>query len=151
MSEARFLEARKSPFFRWGDLVIYAILAALIVGMFFLFGFRSGKALTGVQVLRDDTVVFTYDFITDTFTLSEGVSVEETEGGYLVTIRDGEDWNILSIDKSGSVRMADANCSLHKDCVYMREIKDDGGVILCVPHHLKVSGMSEDIDDPVIG
>ncbi len=151
---SRLEEARKTPLFRVWDLVLYALILVLVVVLFLAVGLKpSAGKLERVEALRDSDVIFSYDFLTDTYTVSDGVEVEKTEQGYRVTVRTGDEgYNVFEIDKGGSVKMVEANCSKHKECVnYMPAITDADGVILCAPHHLTITGGSSDIKDPVIG
>ena len=126
---SRLEEARKTPLFRVWDLVLYALILVLVVVLFLAVGLKpSAGKLERVEALRDSDVIFSYDFLTDTYTVSDGVEVEKTEQGYRITVRTwDEGYN------------------------YMPAITDADGVILCAPHHLTITGGSSDIKDPVIG
>lgn len=146
----RLEQAKKSPFFKKGDVIVYIALVALIVAMFLATGLsRNKSALEQIQILRDNQVIFTYDFLHDTVKASEGVSVEQTEEGYLVTITDGDARNVLIVKKEGYVKMLEANCSMHRDCVYMAPITDQGGFIECMPHRLIICAGELNFDPSV--
>lgn len=146
-----FEQAHKSPFFRKGDVILYCLLALAIVGLFcFGFATREAEAMNELLVYRDDALVFSYSFAEDKFTAYEEVSLEETEKGYLVTVYTDGEFNLFCIEKRGYVKMLDADCSLHKDCVAMWAITDTSGVIICTPHHLKLCATDE-VFDPSIG
>lgn len=152
--KSKLEQARTAPLFRLGDIIVYAAIAVLVIVLFLAIGLKpSAGRLERIEVLRDSAVIFSYDFLTDTYTSSDGIDVTGTDKGYRVTVLTGEEgYNVFEIDKSGSVKMVEANCSKHKECVnYMPAIKDADGVILCAPHHLTITGGSSEIKDPVIG
>ncbi|MBO4990105.1 MAG: NusG domain II-containing protein [Clostridia bacterium] len=146
-----FEDAEKSPFFRKGDIFLYLVLVLVIVGLF-CFGFATKEEgeLENLLVYRDDTLVFSYSFAEDKYNAYEEVKVEETKEGYLVTIYTEGEYNLFCIEKRGYVKMLDADCSVHRDCVAMWAITDRSGVIICTPHHLKLCA-SDEILDPSIG
>lgn len=142
---------RKSPYFKLTDLIVYALLVVLIVGLL-IFGLqtRDQGEMLELLVYRDEKLVFSYSFEEDKYLSYENVKVEKSDKGYLVTVYTGDEFNLFEIDKAGSVNMLDASCSLHKDCVAMWPIHDKSGVIICTPHHLKLCA-SDEIDDPILG
>lgn len=144
-------QARNAPVFRFGDLFVYVTLVLLIVGMFFVFASkRDTSALTGIEVLRENEIIFSYDLeARRVIKTSEGISIEETKEGIFVTVKHGTDENKFRI-KEGSVTMVSANCSLHKDCVYMPDITDNSAIIECLPHRLVIRPYKQSFD-PSIG
>ena len=64
---------------------------------------------------------------------------------YVTVYRDGEKgkYNTLVIDtEKRTIKMYETNCSAHKDCMYMAEISAVNGVIICVPHGLKITALN---------
>lgn len=149
---SKFEQARKSSFFKMGDIFIYLFLVLMIVVLFIvtLTG-RDTSALEKIEIVRDNKVILTYDFMRDKFSYSEGITITEEVGGYLVTIENGKEKNVLTIKKEGYIKMLEANCSTHRDCVYMTAITDQSGYIECMPHHLLIRSAGAISDDPIIG
>ena len=51
-----------------------------------------------------------------------------------------------------SAAMRDANCSRRKDCCAMQPVGEGGGVIVCIPHGLRILPLSEeDFSRPSVG
>lgn len=135
-------------FKKW-DVVVYAAVAALAAALFIaVFAVRDGSALEGVAIYVDNVLVFDYDFAEDTYHIADesGVSVEEEDGKLQVIVTTDGGYNTVEIEKSGAVRVTDADCG-NKACVYMAAITDNGGIIYCSPHRLKIVPYSYDPDD----
>lgn len=157
MNRARLVRENK-PFAVW-DLLVYAVIAALLVVLFLVFvvfdvfGTDSAR---GIRVQVNDEIVYTYVF-GDGGTVAQGWEdrVEERTDGSLLLVRITTDdgWNEIAIDEEGQTAvMRDADCSLRKDCTAMRAIGDGGSVITCIPHGLKVLPLAgEDISAPSVG
>ncbi|MCI8343738.1 MAG: hypothetical protein HFE25_04750 [Clostridia bacterium] len=150
----------KKPFAVW-DLLIYGVLAVFIAVLFIVFVFGGNRDRTaGIRLVFREQVVYTYSF-------QEGGKAAQgwenrvalrTEGDtvFLTFYSDeeGKRFNTLMLDlKNGSAKMTNANCSRHKDCTFMEEITTQKGVIVCVPHGLKVLALegSENFDKPSLG
>ncbi len=157
MNRARIVREHR-PFAAW-DLLVYALLAALVVVLFLVFVVHDAFGtddVRGIRVEAGGETVYTYVF-GEGGSISEGwekrVEVHPENGVLLVTITTEHGWNQLAIDdEAGTAVMRDADCSLRKDCTAMRAIGDGGSVITCIPHALKVVPLSgEDYFTPSIG
>lgn len=143
------------------DVIVYAALAVLVAVLFAVFVFGADKTpLTGIRFVYGEETVFTYSFA-DGASVSAGwedrIAVEEEGDLVRVTFyADAEktEYNVLAIDKAQRMaKMEDANCSRRKDCMYMRPIETVSGVIVCVPHGLKITALNgqEDFSHPSLG
>ncbi len=120
MNRARLVRENK-PFAVW-DLLVYAVIAALLVVLFLVFvvfdvfGTDSAR---GIRVQVNDEIVYTYVF-GDGGTVAQGWEdrVEERTDGSLLLVRITTDdgWNEIAVDEEGQTAvMRDADCSLRKD------------------------------------
>lgn len=150
---------KRKPFAVW-DLLVYGILVAVILALFigFVFVNRGGHA-KGIQITLHGTPVYTYEYGKGGRAEKgyESYIEEQTENGIvLVKIYSDEtrkEYNLLAIDpQKRSAVMRDANCSFRKDCTHMPAVTSDLGVIVCLPHGLKVLalGQEEDIYHPSV-
>lgn len=146
-------QLKKQRLFYSSDIIIYVIVAVLIVALFWVFVFTKPVInLSKVNFVYSDgiegeRVIFSYDFTTEKYVIAEGIwtdliEVTEQDFGYLVKVgyptAKTVEYNLVKIDKSGSVSVIDADCSFHKDCVKFPPITDGSGVIICVPHKLTI-------------
>ena len=154
----RLQEIKKRGFFSGWDALVYAVLLLFALALFLVFALGADRrAVEGFAVYCDGEQVYTYSF-TKGGTVAEGweenVS-QVTEGETVrVTVRTGGGYNVLTIDLANkSAKMTDADCSRGKDCTHMAAIARRDGVIVCVPHALKVLalGGAEDYDHPAVG
>ncbi|MDE6274755.1 MAG: NusG domain II-containing protein [Clostridiales bacterium] len=140
---------KRKPFALW-DLVVYGALAALIVVLFAVFVFTADKTpLTGVKIEREGNILYTYTFGTGSEIAPAGAGLVEERSDdnlvYVTVYRDGEKgkYNTLVIDtEKRTIKMHETNCSIHQDCMYMTEISAVNGVIICVPHGLKITALN---------
>lgn len=161
MGIERIEQIKKRKPFALADVFVYAALAVLIVVLFIVFVFSVPQApIKGVQFVYREQVVYTYSFETGgkAATGWSKYFEERTEGDlvYVTFYEDEEktEYNVLCINlKEQSAKMTDTNCSHHKDCVYMDAIQSQNGVIICVPHGLKVLALDgeQDFDKPILG
>ncbi|MCD7729215.1 MAG: NusG domain II-containing protein [Clostridia bacterium] len=147
MSLKKIEQIKTNKFFRVWDLVIYAVIAVVIVVLFLsVFLSSDSSPLSGIEVYYDNEIIFTYLFESDSYDIisESNISVEEGEDVLTVyfTTDGGDGHNTIVIDKSAvTVTVTEADCSNRKDCVYTAAIKDNGGVIACTPHKLKIMPM----------
>lgn len=152
MSLKKIDEVKKDKGFRIFDLIIYGVVAALAAALFIVvFTTKSADPLSGVRIYVAATPVFEYEFGGEAEILSpETVTVDkEDSSGITVTVKNGEDYNVIYINKAAkSVEVRDANCN-GKECTYMK-MNDDGDFIFCSPHGLKIEPYEVDLDNPNI-
>lgn len=151
---------KRKPFALW-DLLVYAVLALFIVVLFVVFVFAADKSpIDGIELVYDEKTIYTYSF-TDGAEIAKGWEsrIEEQTDGDILTVTFYEDearteYNVISIDLAArTAKVTDTNCSRHKDCMYMKPVATPDGVIVCVPHGLKILALNgeENWDDPVLG
>lgn len=149
MSQKTLSNVKKDRGFRLPDLIIYGVIALAVAVIFIsVCATRDTRPLTGVRVYIGETAVFEYDFEKDKYSVKEGEKIEVTENGDKIEVKvpAGGGYNLIEIDKKGSVRVKDADCR-SGDCTYMPAIRDNGGIIYCSPHRLKILPFGYDKDD----
>ena len=161
MGIERIEQIKKRKPFSFADIFVYAGLAVLIVALFIAFVFTvPQEPIKGVQFVYREQVIYTYSLETGgKATNGWDAHFEERTDGNLVYITFYEDdekteYNVLCVNLAEqSAKMTDTNCSHHKDCVYMDAISSQTGVIICVPHGLKVLALDgeQEFDSPILG
>lgn len=155
MKYARLVRGGK--FFRLADLLVYGAAVLLIGALFLAAALIGGGQAEGFRVEVNGETVYTYRFGAGGEVSSEWaerVAEREEEGLLLVTVQVSEgEWNEIVIDDGAkSAAMRDANCSRRKDCCAMQPVGEGGGVIVCIPHGLRILPLSEeDFSRPSVG
>lgn len=155
MKYARLVRGGK--FFRLADLLVYGAAVLLIGALFLAAALIGGGQAEGFRVEVNGETVYTYRFGAGGEVSSEWaerVAEREEEGRLLVTVQVSEgEWNEIVIDDGAkSAAMRDANCSRRKDCCAMQPVGEGGGVIVCIPHGLRILPLSEeDFSRPSVG
>lgn len=150
MSVKTVKKVREGRPFRPADLIVYGALAVIIVALFTAFVFtRTASPLTElyVDVEGERALVWTAgdQTLTVTATWRERVDTAKDGDTTKVTIWTDDDktrYNVIEFSAAGA-KITDANCSAHKDCVHTAAITDTAGVIVCVPHKLKIYSSGE--------
>ena len=146
--------AKKDKPFKALDVMVYMCVVLLVLVLFFVFVFDSDDVgLKVVNVIDDETgeILFVYNLSRDEYAINTStvngwtVEVEKTGNGLEVTLKrviDGEEhFNKMQIMRghNATVKMTDAICGFHKDCVRnFPAIERAGGAIVCSPNRLKV-------------
>ncbi len=154
----RIEQEKSNKFFMKWDIVVYAILVLLIVGLFLgVFLSRNKEQLTGFEIKYNDVQVCEYDFDNDSIKYNpEYISIEKiSDKEYKILFSENKDkthFNEIYVDLSKrTIECKDADCSISKDCTHMK-ITKMGDTIICVPHRLMITPIGKsDIPDPVIG
>lgn len=155
MKYARLVRGGK--FFRLADLLVYGAAVLLIGALFLAAALIGGGQAEGFRVEVNGETVYTYRFGAGGEVSSEWaerVTEREEERLLLVTVQVSEgEWNEIVIDDGAkSAAMRDANCSRRKDCCAMQPVGEGGGVIVCIPHGLRILPLSEeDFSRPSVG
>ena len=155
MKYARLVRGGK--FFRLADLLVYGAAVLLIAALFLAAALIGGGQAEEFRVEVNGETVYTYRFGAGGEVSSEWaerVAEREEEGLLLVTVQVSEgEWNEIVIDDGAkSAAMRDANCSRRKDCCAMQPVGEGGGVIVCIPHGLRILPLSEeDFSRPSVG
>lgn len=151
---------KRKPFALW-DLLVYGILLVVILILFAVFVFGGGgEKANGIEVTVDGETIYTYTF-GEGGASAEGWSsrIEERVEDETVFVKiffgeEKQEYNEIKIDPANRTAvMNDANCSRGKDCMLM-QISDESGVIICLPHKLKICALGgEKIDyfHPTVG
>ena len=137
------------------DLILYAVVVIVTaLSLLLFFTVNKPKDLLGFDFYSDNVLVATYRFSDDEFSVKQEFSDKFLFDGDTITCftnDDKTDYNIVFIDKLNKIAMVkDANCH-GKDCLKL-SANQNGGVIYCAPHKLKVvlNVYSGNVD-PVIG
>ena len=158
-----FEQIKTSKPFKIFDLFLYCFILILVVVLFSVFVFFPANANlvnSGFKVILHDKQIFTFDYHTHTYSLlpdyTDLIDIEDLgEGIYNIKIftdQNKSQYNLLTVDsKSKSIRVADANCSISKDCVHMKELKNSDDLLICAPHKLKVLPLNSGYKPPVTG
>ena len=151
MSLRKIEQVKAGKVFRIWDLIAYGAILALVAVLFIiLFTTGDHSPLTGVRIYVKGEVAFEYEFENAPKTLSESVEVNEDSKGITVTVRAGNDYNVVYIDKSAkTAKMKDANCN-GKDCLYFPKMNNNSKFIYCSPHGVKIEPLYRDLDSPDI-
>lgn len=137
----------KPKIFKKADLIIYGALAAIILSLFIIFVFMvsSSSALENVYADVDGEEIFRYDFNAKVLIIRDDdfpKNIVEDDQTITIILYFEDEYNKITINKSGSVYMEDANCSVSHDCTYM-SIKKTSDTIICVPHKLHIYATKE--------
>ena len=146
MSKKTLENVKKDKGFRLFDLILYGVIVLIVAVSFIaVFATKNKSPLTGVCVYLDEKLVFEYDFENDSFSVSEGykIEVEPKSESLQVKVSTSDGYNLIEIEKKGSVRIKQADCH-GRDCVYSPAIKDNNGIIFCSPHRLKITPRNYD-------
>lgn len=137
--------------FKIWDLIIYGAIIAIVVVLFIvIFATRNASPFKGIRIVINNDTIYEYDFENgkEVSRNSEYIqTVEENDNTLVLKADTGNGgYNVIQINKSGSVKITEANCG-KRDCVYTPELKDNNGVIYCSPHRLKIIPYDFDVDD----
>lgn len=149
MALKKIEQVKRDKGFRIFDLVIYGVVLLLVAALFItIFTTRNTDPLTGVKVTYRGQLVFEYEFSVGVTTLSEDIEMVEDDNGITLTIRSKDEYNVIYIDKrKKTAKMQDANCGRYKQCVnYYRELKNNSGSIICLPHNVTISPLVSQYD-----
>ncbi len=142
---------REKPFSPY-DIIVYVVIAVILVGITLAVFLPEKKTLLKADIYYGDDVIYTYTFADGKGDITEyGVSyvtVEKFDGVTNVTIVTPLGKNVAEIGRD-YVKMAEADCSSHPDCVEkFSPIKTGGKVTVCMPHKIRIV-TSGDIGDEV--
>ena len=142
---------KQEPPFRKGDVAVYFAIATLVVTLFVAFAVSPTKDKTIAFVkavdMTDGETVFSYDVARNTWIAdSDNWVANVQENGQKITVTlyrtdDESRFNVFEIDRANgvSVKMTNAVCGAHKDCVNnFGAIDANDQSIVCSPNGLKV-------------
>ncbi len=155
MSLKKIEQVKQDKGFRLFDLIIYGVILVTVAVLFIvIFTTRNTDPLTGIKVYVNSQVAYEYEFGV-TATAQDGIKNEdlqaEEDGDIIkITIADGNDLNVLEIDKKAkTVKMIEANCK-GRQCLYFPVMNDNSDFIYCSPHRVRVEPLMKKLDDPNI-
>lgn len=119
----------KDSLFKKADIFLAAFLLALAL-LFFLLPMRSGKPGAYVSISVDGKSRGSYPLSID-----RSIRIDSSEG-----------YNIIEIS-GGQVSVSEADCP-NGDCMRYGRISKTGQIILCLPHRLAVTIVSEEDGGP---
>lgn len=132
--------------FKKFDFILF-IVAVLITISCFIFSFATKKSGTdSFSVYKNENLVLTFDYSSSVLKVEEEykklTEITEIESKIYIKIftdKDKKDFNVLFVDlNEKTVKITESTCSLRKDCVHTPAIKNGSGVIICMPHGLKI-------------
>lgn len=139
---------RRRGLFHPADIAVYAVLLALIAALFLAVALQPKEDFVGIEIIWREDCIFRYSF-GGTYQITQGyearVAVSESETRLIVTVYtpDQTGYNEVTIERSGKVFVSATDCSARQDCLHMQPVQDSTGVILCVPHELKICALGE--------
>lgn len=144
-----------------GDIFIYLFVILVTVLLFIIFVIDvTPTKLEGVVIEKsgqfNSEEILYYDFAKDNFNINHKynenieIKTEHNKNSYFVAIKIEEEYNVIVIEKSGKVYVSDANCSFKKDCTHFKGIVKGGDSIICLPHKLIITGISEGAELPIV-
>lgn len=153
MEKERADKNQKFVFFAKWDIAIYIfvfLLLALSVAVVFS---SNGGKLEGIEIedFSEGKLLARYSFLSERLeTFDEKVSYTELSDRIEIEIKNGDDRNLLIIEKGGKAYMKETNCSRRADCLY-GNISHAGDSIICLPHKIEIRGIGESKGEVVIG
>ena len=149
MSLEKIRQVKSGKAFKIGDILIYAVLLTAVIAVFLAVYFTRGASpLSGIRISFGGETVYEYDF---------GSGEERLDARYVAKLDGDTDtinvkittdygYNTVRINNGGRVKVTSADGG-KLDWVYSGELKDNGGVIYCSPHRLKIEPYGYDIDN----
>ncbi|MDE7301444.1 MAG: NusG domain II-containing protein [Clostridia bacterium] len=156
MAVKKIEQIKEGKFFRIWDLVAYGVIVAVTVALFLgIFLSRDASPTDGIKISYNGEVVFTYEYASDEYKIFSDSNIDEEsivdtdESLTLVFYTQGKrGYNKIVIDKlKKSVKVVDADCSTHKDCVYTPALADNSSIISCPPHSMLIEPLVRTFDD----
>ncbi len=134
------MDKSKYVFFRKRDIFVYTAIV-IITAVLFLIPFSGKNSADRFVVSLYGETVYEYDCKTGKgVSYSDCVTENKENGAVFVTVeRDGNRNTIKFAD--GTAEMTESNCR-GKECVDFFAPLSGSGVIVCLPHGLKITGVS---------
>jgi len=138
---------KQQKFFLKKDLFVYSFLAALIVILLVVFVFAPNpETVKELQIHHRNVLIYRYDFETQQGEITaadfeDKIATTTANDKTQIKIEIDGHYNTITIDKN-KAKVTAADCSLKKDCVNaFPAISKAGQVVICSPHHLKITGV----------
>ena len=151
------LELKNQKQFRLADVILYAVIVAFVVGLFFAFSKKTDLDFVGVDAQFDSKVIMTYRFDSDALNVDgdwqDKVTVARDGEIIRVKFNFGDEYNVLEIDRAKKcAKMIAADCSHHKECFNEFPAIDSADKFtICVPHKLQIRGVGESKGEVSVG
>lgn len=154
MAIKKIEQIKEGKWFRIWDSIAYGVIVAVTVALFLgIFLSRDTSPTDGIKISYNGVQVFTYDYASNESKVLCENNIEiisDTDEKLTLVFYTAErrGHNTVVIDKKEkSVRVVDADCSTHKDCVYTPALKDNSSIISCPPHSMLIEPLVRTIDD----
>ena len=151
------LQLKEQKPFKLFDVILYAVIAVFIVGLFVAFFQKTDSNFVGVDVNLDGEVIMNYRFENDVIKVGDKWKdkILVSYDGDLIIVKFvfGKDYNVLEIDKAKKcAKMIEANCSYHKECVNNFPVIDSADKFtICAPHKLQIRGVGVSKGEVMVG
>jgi len=132
---------KEKPFSPY-DIIVYVVIAVILVGIALAVFLPEKKTLLKADIYYGETLIYTYSFADGKGEITENgvpyVTAENVNDVTKVTIVTPLGKNTAEIGRD-YVKMAEADCSSHPDCVEkFSPIKTGGKVTVCMPHNIRI-------------
>lgn len=151
MAIKKIEQIKEGKWFRVWDLVAYGVIVVIIAALFLaLFLSRDTSPADGIKISYNGTAVFTYDYASgkpEVLSESNIEIISDTDEKLTLIFYTAErkGHNTVVIDKvKKSVKVTEADCSTHMDCVYMPALTDKSSIISCTPHFMLIEPLVRD-------
>jgi hypothetical protein len=146
MMERSVENLKKQKYFYKADIIVYILLAAIIIGLFFVFVIPDDvQQLEEIEIYYYEELIYSYDFTTQKSTVtdlySSNITEYDLENKHYVVISINNGFNKVEIGENYA-KMVEADCSHYAECVNnFGAIENGNDIIICLPHHIKVIGV----------
>lgn len=123
MRTIKTFENNKYKFFKWGDLILIAIL---IVSIVLTCVFANKEQASQAQVYIDGKLKYSLD-------LSVDKEIEILDGAMTLVV------------ENNSIKVKESNCP-EQVCVHSSSISIDGGMIICLPNKVVIKVTTSEVD-----
>lgn len=154
MAIKKIEQIKEGKFFRIWDIVAYGVIVAVTVALFLgIFLSRDKSPTDGIKISYNGVQVFTYDYSSNEYEIvaAENIEIVSDDSRTLTFVfytRGKRGYNKIVIDKiEKSVKVVDADCSTHKDCVYTPALADNSSIISCPPHSMLIEPLVRSTDN----
>lgn len=141
---------REGKLFKKSDIIVYCSLLAVIVVLFVVFVFTANsQPYTTVDITStiSNQIIVHIDRATREITIAqelpEGIVIQQStaDNNIIITITQGERYNVITIYSDGTVKVTDSICGLHRECVNnFPAINNVGDAIICSPNAISIVG-----------
>ena len=147
MNEREKKAVSNNAVFKKPDLILYLLVVIIVAVCFLIPIFTHGQNKNSFSVYKGEELVLTFDFesgdckIENQFTelVIKSPTVDNSVSITIFTNLEKTEYNELLVDlENYSVKVVKSNCSLRKDCVHTPALEKGEGVIICLPHDLKI-------------